>query len=545
MLSSIRNRLIIIALLVVGSIVSLIPRDVTIRVRDEEGRMHDTTVKRVPIKQGLDLQGGIHLALEIDQSAGPVADPSGALDRALTVVRSRVDEFGVAEPLIQRIGADRIVVELAGITEPGRAKQIVQRSAFLEWRITDMENLFRDALPTIDAALVRAGVRVAPGAAAPTALEQLLGGDTAQAADTAAADTAFAVDQPGPLSTMLYNGSIPGEFLVPEEDFLLVDSLLHIEEAQRVMPRGRELIWASEPISQGARSYRPLYSVYTRTVLSGDELSDARATIDPTSNQAIVLFELTRSGGRKFRNETRQHVGDYMAIMLDGRVFRQPPVIRSEIGRSGQIELGNASLQEAQDLALVLRAGALPAPLVIVEERAVGPSLGRDSIIQGRRAALVAAIFVVAIMLLYYRLGGVFAILALGFYMVFMLGGLATLEATLTLPGLAGFILSLGMAVDANVLIFERIREELKLAKSPRVAVDQGFEHAMPAIIDANVTTVITAAFLFQFGTGPVRGFAVTLIVGIIASLITAVFVTKTLFLIWLHRGEAAKELSI
>ncbi len=545
MLSSIRNRLIIIALLVVGSIVSLIPRDVTIRVRDEEGRMHDTTVKRVPIKQGLDLQGGIHLALEIDQSAGPVADPSGALDRALTVVRSRVDEFGVAEPLIQRIGADRIVVELAGITEPGRAKQIVQRSAFLEWRITDMENLFRDALPTIDAALVRAGVRVAPGAAAPTALEQLLGGDTAQAADTAAADTAFAVDQPGPLSTMLYNGSIPGEFLVPEEDFLLVDSLLHIEEAQRVMPRGRELIWASEPISQGARSYRPLYSVYTRTVLSGDELSDARATIDPTSNQAIVLFELTRSGGRKFRNETRQHVGDYMAIMLDGRVFRQPPVIRSEIGRSGQIELGNASLQEAQDLALVLRAGALPAPLVIVEERAVGPSLGRDSIIQGRRAALVAAIFVVAIMLLYYRLGGVFAILALGFYMVFMLGGLATLEATLTLPGLAGFILSLGMAVDANVLIFERIREELKLAKSPRVAVDQGFEHAMPAIIDANVTTVITAAFLFQFGTGPVRGFAVTLIVGIIASLITAVFVTKTLFLIWLQRGEAAKELSI
>ena len=185
MLSSIRNRLIIVAILVVASIVALIPRDVTIRVRDEEGRMRDTTVKRVPIKQGLDLQGGIHLALEIDQSGGPVADPSGALDRALTVVRSRVDEFGVAEPLIQRIGSDRIVVELAGITDPGRAKQIVQRSAFLEWRITDMENLFRDALPTVDAALLRAGVRLAPGvagAATPTAVEQLLGGDTAQAA---------------------------------------------------------------------------------------------------------------------------------------------------------------------------------------------------------------------------------------------------------------------------------------------------------------------------------------------------------------------------
>ena len=548
MLSSIRNRLIIVAILVVASIVALIPRDVTIRVRDEEGRMRDTTVKRVPIKQGLDLQGGIHLALEIDQSGGPVADPSGALDRALTVVRSRVDEFGVAEPLIQRIGSDRIVVELAGITDPGRAKQIVQRSAFLEWRITDMENLFRDALPTIDAALLRAGVRLAPGvagAATPTAVEQLLGGDTAQAADTAAADTAFAGDLPGPLSTLLYNGSIPGEFLVPEEDFLLVDSLLHMQEAQRVMPRGREMIWASEPISQGARSYRPLYSVRTRTVLSGDELSDARATIDPTSNQAIVLFELTRSGGRKFRNETRQHVGDYMAIMLDGRVFRQPPVIRSEIGRSGQIELGNASLQEAQDLALVLRAGALPAPLVIVEERAVGPSLGHDSIRQGQRAVILAAVLVVLVMLGYYRVAGALAVTALVFYVLFTLGGLATVGATLTLPGLAGFILSLGMAVDANVLIFERIREELKLGKTPRVAVDQGFEHAMPAIIDANVTTVITAAFLFQFGTGPVRGFAVTLIVGIIASLITAVFVTKTLFLLRLLRRETAQELSI
>jgi hypothetical protein len=210
-------------------------------------------------------------------------------------------------------------------------------------------------------------------------VEQLLGGDTAQEADTAVADTALAADQPGPLSTMLYNGSIPGEFLVPEEDFLLVDSLLHMQEAQRVLPRGRELIWASEPISQGARSYRPLYSVQSRAVLSGEQLSDARATIDPTSNQAIVLFELTRSGGRTFRRETRQHVNDYMAIMLDGRVFRQPPIIRSEIGRSGQIELGNASLQEAQDLALVLRAGALPAPLVIVARVSAPPSWRRPS----------------------------------------------------------------------------------------------------------------------------------------------------------------------
>jgi preprotein translocase subunit SecD len=180
-----------------------------------------------------------------------------------------------------------------------------------------------------------------------------------------------------------------------------------------------------------------------------------------------------------------------------------------------------------------------------VEERNVGPTLGADSIRQGRRAAVVAAIMVVLIMVLYYRQAGVLAVVALIFYVLFTLGGLATFGAVLTLPGIAGFVLSLGIAVDANVLIFERIREELKLNKTPRVAVDSGFEHAMPAIIDANITTVTTAAFLFQFGTGPVKGFAVTLIVGIVASLITAVFVTKTLFLIWLQRRDPAKELSI
>ena len=544
MLSTIRNRLIVIALLVLGSVISLVPRDVTIRERGPDGRMRDTTIKRVPIKRGLDLLGGIHLALELDESHGPVADRSGALDRALTVIRSRVDEFGVAEPLIQRVGADRIVVELAGITDPGRAKQIVERSAYLEWRITDMQNLVRDALPTIDAALVRAGVSVGGGGAPQTpALEQLLGGDST--ADAGAADSAAGLDQPGPLSARLYQGTMPGEFLVPEEEFLLVDSLIRLPEVERAIPRGRELVWAAEPISQGARSYRPLYSVDRRAVLTGTELQDARATIDPTSNQSIVLFDLTRSGGRRFRQETRQHIGDFMAIMLDGRVFRQPPVIRGEIGRSGQIELGNTSLQEAQDLALILRAGALPAPLVIVEQRTVGPSLGRDSIRQGQRAAIAAVILVILVMLAYYRIAGSLAVVALGFYMLFTLGGLASFGATLTLPGLAGFVLSLGMAVDANVLIFERIREELKLGKTPRVAVDQGFEHAMPAIIDANVTTVITAAFLFQFGTGPVRGFAVTLIVGIIASLVTAVFVTKTLFLLWLQRRPATKELTI
>jgi len=547
MLSSIRNRLIIIAILVGVSVFSLIPRDVTNRVRGADGAMKDTTLRRVPLKYGLDLQGGIHLALEIDQSAGRVQDVEGAIDRALTVIRTRVDEFGVAEPLIQKVGSDRIVVELAGIDDPARAKQIVQRSAFLEFRIVDMEQRFFEALPAIDRALVRAGVTVAPGTpAASSAVQQLLGADSVPSdTDTTAADSAGTLEGPGPLSSYLFNGSIPGEFLVPEEAYVRVDSIIRLEDVQRAIPRGLDLVWGMEPQSLGARSYRPLYAVDDRPIITGDVLSDARATIDQVSRGSLVTFELNRAGGRVFRRETGRHVDDYMAIMLDGRVNRQPPIIRSQIYRNGQIELGSAPLREAQDLALVLRAGALPAPVVIVEERTVGPSLGRDSIERGKRAAVTATVIILLIMAIYYRLAGILALGALVFYVLFTLGGLASLGATLTLPGLAGFVLSLGLAVDANVLIFERIREELKMSRTPRSAVDAGFQHAMPAIIDANVTTVVTAAFLFQFGTGPVKGFAVTLIIGIVASLITAVFVTHTFFLIWLQRRTVTEGLSI
>ncbi|HEX9691759.1 MAG TPA: protein translocase subunit SecD [Gemmatimonadales bacterium] len=539
---TIRNRLLVILGLVILAVVSLIPRNVTIRERGPDGQMRNTTVRRVPLSLGLDLRGGIHLALEIDESGGPVANREDAIDRALTVIRTRIDEFGVAEPLIQKEGTDRIVVELAGVKEPGRARAIVERSAFLEWRITDMDNQFGDALETIDLALTRVGVRSGGGAATP--LESLLGGLDSAAADSTTADsTAGLTDRP--LSEHLFGGGIPGEYLVLEEQFVHVDSLINHPAVQRALPRGIQLMWASEPTSNAGRSYRPLYAVDRRSLLSGDALTDADATIDPTTNQAIVRFSLTRRGGRVFQRETGQHINDYMAIILDGRVFRQPPIIRSQIGREGQIELGSQSVQEAQDLALVLRAGALPAPLQIVEERNVGPSLGLDSIRKGRNAAVAAVLLVVLVMAAYYRTAGLLAIGALVLYVLFTFGGLAMFGATLTLPGLAGFVLSLGMAVDANVLIFERIREELKLAKTGRLAVDSGFQHAMPAIIDANVTTVITAAFLFQFGTGPVQGFAVTLIVGIVASLITAIFVTRTFFMLWLQRRDATKELTI
>jgi preprotein translocase subunit SecD len=539
-MSTIRGRLIIIGLLVLGSVVSLVPRNVTQRVVDAAtGRMKDTTVRRVPINLGLDLQGGIHLALEVDESNGPVPDCADAIQRAERVVRTRINEFGTTEPVVQIVGRCRLIVELPGERDPARAKDIVQRTAFLEFRITDMKNLFQNALPQIDAALRRAGVKAR--GAAPSAVSQLFGSDTSKAARDSAADA----NAPGVLASLLFQGQLPGEFLVPEEQWVVADSLIQRPDVRQLIPRGIDLKWGAQVESRGARSYRPLYAVEARPIITGEELQKAAARRDQLTNQSVVEFTLSRRGGRKFGEETARHINDYMAILLDGRVQGQPPVIRSQIGTRGQIELGTKPLQEASDLALVLRAGALPAPLTIVEERSIGPSLGADSIRAGVLAGIVAVALVILIMIGYYRVSGALAVAALVLYVLFTLGGLAMFGFTLTLPGLAGFALSIGMAVDANVLIFERTREELAHGKSVRLAVDEGFKHAMSAIIDSNITTVLTAFILYVVGTGPVQGFAVTLIIGIAASMLSAVYVTRTLFLIWLQRRPAMTTLSV
>jgi preprotein translocase subunit SecD len=543
MTASIRNRLIVIGVLIALAVFSLWPREVTIRALGPDGRMQDMVTERTPLKFGLDLQGGIHLALEIDESRGAVPNREDAIDRALTIIRQRIDEFGVSEPVVQKSGTERIIVELPGERDPARAKSVVQRSAFLEFRITDMQGQFRDAIGRIDRALTRAGVTAEAGAVAPASpLAGLLQADSA-GADSTGADSALA--GPGAFSTLLFEGQVPGEYLVPEESFSRVDSLLHLPEVEREIPRGLELIWGAAPRSQGARSFRPLYAVDRRAIITGEQLADASATLDQVTGGAIVRFQLTRAGGRVFGRETGRHVGDHMAIILDGRVQSQPPVIRSQINRDGQIELGNADLREAQDLALVLRAGALPAPLQIVEEGTVSASMGQDSIRQGITASIVGGAVILLLVIGYYRFAGLLAVAGLALYSLFTLGALAGFGATITMPGLAGFVLSVGMAVDANVLVFERIREEIAAKRTPRAAVDQGFENALPAIIDSNLTTVLTALFLFQFGTGPVQGFAVTLIVGIFASFVSAVFVTKTFFLMWLERRPQGRELSI
>ena len=541
-MSDLRGRIGIIFGLLVVSVALLVPKNVTQRVRDPQtGAMTDTSVRRVPINLGLDLQGGIHLALEVDESKGPVADCADAIRRAETVVRRRVDEFGTTEPVVQVVGNCRLLVELAGEKDPARAKQIVQRSAFLEFRITDMKGLFRDALPAVDAELRKAGVKGGPGGAV-SAVSQLFNQDTTKKVE---ADTSAASSAPGALSALLFQGQVPGEFLVPVEQLPRAESLLARPEVRAVLPRGIELRWGTDSTSRGARAYRALYALEDRPIITGDELTKATARRDQLNNHSVVVFDLTRRGSRKFCDATGRHVHDYMAIMLDSRVQGQPPIINDQICGTGQIDLQSKPLIEAQDLALVLRAGALPAPLKIVEESSVGPSLGKDSIHDGIRAGVVGVILVILIMVIYYRLSGVLAVGALSLYVLLMLAGLSLFGFTLTLPGLAGMVLSVGIAVDANVLIFERIREELQHGKTVRLAVDEGFKHAMTAIVDSNVATALTAFILYLVGTGPVQGFAITLIIGIAASMITAVYVVRTLFLVWIRRRPDMQTLSV
>ena len=526
------------------------------------------------IKLGLDLQGGMYLALEVDDPEGtmPMEARADAIDRAERVIRNRVDELGVEEPLIQKVGQDRLIVELAGVDDEERAKEIVGQTALLEWKLVRSTAEMNAALPRIDQVLVTTlgeDSILALGRQFETELptesiEALLFGQADQEAQEdstgtdasgqeAEPDSAGQEEQPDPVdeelryrpfTALLLQSGVSGEYLVATEDVELMRTFLAMPEVRAATPRNLSLQWGWVPVASGARTFRQLYVLEDEAFLTGDMLEDASAMRDQQFNQAVVQFELSRVGGRRFSDLTGRSIGERIAIVLDREVV-SAPVVQARIGARGQIELGGSSMEEANDLALVLRAGALPAPLRIIEERTVGASLGQDSIEQGMTAGIIGLLLVVVIMIAYYRVSGILAILALSFYVVVVLGGLAALNATLTLPGIAGLILSIGMAVDANVLIFERIREELAEDRALRTAVDEGFANALSAIVDANITTLITALILFQIGTGPVRGFAVTLSIGIIASFFTALYVTRTLFLVYIQGKTAGDTVSI
>lgn len=390
------------------------------------------------IKLGLDLQGGMHLVLEVDTAKlPPGSDPADAVDRALEIIRNRVDKFGVSEPIVQRQGKDRIVVQLPGLKDPRRAKNLIGSTALLEFRLVDKERL-----------------------------------DEAE------------------------SGKIPKGYEILEDD------------------EGKKYLLKKEP------------------ELTGDTL--VNAWVDQSQGggimaQTVVSLEFNKEGARKFARVTGAHIGEQLAIVLDGKV-RSAPVIRSRIdGGRAQIE-GNFTLEEARDLKIILRAGALPAPVKIMEERTVGPSLGQDSIRKGVTASIIGFILVVVFMAIYYRLSGVIADIALVGCMILLLGGLAGFKSTLTLPGIAGIILSMGMALDSNVLIFERIREELRANRTVKASIDAGYKKAFWTVFDSHITTLITGLILFTFGTGPIKGFAVTLSLGVTISLYTAIVITKLIF---------------
>jgi preprotein translocase subunit SecD len=544
-MSNLKYRLITIAVLILASAWALFPRDVVERNRNREGAFVYDTVRRVPLKQGLDLQGGMHLTLEVDESKGTIQNKGEALDRALKVVRTRVDQFGVSEPVVQKVGASRIVVELPGISDAARATDIVQKAAFLQFQIVDKTGALEKVIPRLDGIVKEKKLGgkapdVRGDSAKSTSIKSLFAG----AADTAKKGAKDSTSTNGPFARLLQaDPQLPGRFLVAMSDQAEIDAYLANPEIEAALPPGKVVRWGVDSTSIQNRWYRELYALDRNPIITGDVLTDAKPNSVPVEG-VVVEFQLSNEGGRRFKSETGKHVKDFMAIVLDDRVM-SAPVINGAIGTRGQITMGGRDLQAAQDLALVLRAGALPVPLKVADVVVIGASLGKDSISKGFQAGLLAIVLVVLIMVVYYRFSGLLAVAGLALYVLLTLAALASFGAVLTLPGLAGFVLSIGIAVDANVLIFERIREEIVHGKSLRTSIDEGFKHAMSAIIDSNVSTALTAAVLYQYGTGPVKGFAVTLLAGIAASMITSIFVVKTFFLMWLTRNRTAEALSI
>jgi len=367
-----------------------------------------------------------------------------ATKQALETIRNRIDQFGVSEPDILRQGNDRILIQLPGVKDPERAKNLIGKTALLEFKLVDEENNPQDAV----------------------------------------------------------NGNVP-----PGDELLL--QIIEDDTTGRIK--------------------KTPFLVKKRTYLTGEYLTDARVQIDSQFGESYVSIDFDKKGARLFERVTEENVKKRLAIVLDNNVY-SAPVIQEKISGGMARITGNFTTEEAHDLAIVLRAGALPAPVKILEERTVGPSLGKDSIEKGLTSMWIGGLLVVLFIAIYYKGAGIIANIALFLNIILIAAGLAAFQATLTLPGIAGIILTIGMAVDANVIVFERIREETRLGKTPRAAVDAGFNKATLTVLDANVTTLIAALVLFQFGTGPVKGFAVTLSIGILASLFTAIVVSRLIF---------------
>ena len=519
--------------------------------RAEYAKVHPAIYKKI-INLGLDLQGGMRLVLEVDRTHLTQKESGDIQERAYTVIENRINGIGVAEPIIQKQGKDRLIVELPGFRDEGAAKGIIGSMAQLEFNLLREPAELERAIRTIDNVLKGIAVdsTVADSAASDSVKQakqqaqdkakmlfsgQENGGDsTTVKAESSGVSTVAGAEKFSSMSEYLVSlGSMIGVTESNKERVKKIMARTDVRNAlERVGLGGNTFLWGHNKVRQGATNFYELYYVKSHPEMRGDAIKDARGSINTggmVAGQAIVQLEMNNRGSRSFARVTGANIGKYLAIVLDSTVY-SAPVIRSKISAgSAQIE-GSFTMEEAKNLAVVLRAGALPAPVKVIEERTVGPSLGQDSINKGILSSIISIILIVAFMLFYYRASGLVANVGLLINLLFVLGMMASINATLTLPGIAGLILNLGMAVDSNVLIYERIREELRMGKTPRGAIEAGYSRAIVTILDSQLTTLITALILYWLGTGPIKGFAITLIFGIIISLFTQVVITKAIF---------------
>ncbi len=473
-----------------------------------------------------------------------------AINRVLEILQNRIDQFGVSEPTIQKKGKYRILVELAGIQDSDRARSLLQSTALLEFYlvknsavtneiIIQLDNILKRSVSDEDLADISANTNNALDIketnektdSEVTTIDEIFGETESIGEDSAIHESDLLLESP--FQSLIE--FVQGDMAVNIKNMYSLNKLLSKEEVKLKLKSssGQFLFSNDSETLAGSGQYYRLYYIEDKPELTGGVVEKAKANLGSlgggNAGLPVVSLDMNSEGSKTWSRVTGANIGERIAIVLDGKVHMAPNIREKIPGGSTQIE-GFADMNEAKDIAIILRAGALPAPVEIIEERVVGPSLGADSISKGQKSILIGLSIVFVFMLVYYRSSGFIANFALVWNIILILAVLASLGATLTLPGIAGLILTVGMCIDSNVIIFERIREELRKGKTPKSAIEAGYNRAITTIIDANLTTVIAALVLYQFGTGPIKGFATVLFWGILISMFTAVYVTRTIF---------------
>jgi protein-export membrane protein SecD len=494
------------------------------------------SLKSRALRLGLDLQGGVHMVLQVQDPRG--GDVSGNIqDQVLEKIRLRVDKYGIAEPEIVKSGTDQIVVDLPGYTDIDTAKSLIGSTAQLQFKLLRTSDEIQKLVEAIDSVLAIKTASEKPQDDKEVTSTKAEEKDTSAAASLFAqeADTAETMDEEEfaekhPFSALLSDWT-GRSFYVTMDNYHKLEQIMKTPEVQAVIPSNYQLAWATRSERRGDRPFQLLYVMNKNIEMTGESLISVKESFDQM-RQPVVLFELDSDGARRFSSLTGKHIGEPLGIIIDDRV-ESAPEIQSRISKNGQISMGSgATISDAYLLATMLKAGALPADVEILQSTIIGPGLGQDSINKGKVATVIGITLIVLFMAIYYKISGIIADIAVLMNTLFIIAFMVIpgVNSTLTMPGIAGIILSVGMSLDSNIIIFERIREEMETGKTVRAAIDAGYDRALLSVIDSHVTTLLTALFLFIFGSGPVRGFAVTLSVGIVLSLYTAIFLTKTIF---------------